>query len=111
VARSLLETNLARRQPVPDVARSVGLSPEEFTRQYTADMGLSPAAWQLEQRLHRAATMLAQQVPVVQVAHACGFADASHLGRHFKRRFRVSPARWASDHSAPGPAARPQSNE
>ena len=40
--------------------------------------------------------MIAQGVPLSETAVATGFADQSHLTRHFAARFGLTPGRWAA---------------
>jgi AraC-like DNA-binding protein len=38
--------------------------------------------------------MLAHGAPPATVAASCGFADQSHLGRWFRRAYRMTPAAY-----------------
>ena len=40
--------------------------------------------------------MIAEGIPLSQTAAATGFADQSHLTRHFAARFGLTPGRWAT---------------
>jgi transcriptional regulator GlxA family with amidase domain len=46
--------------------------------------------------LVRAQEMIADGTALSEVAVATGFADQSHLTRHFSARFGLTPGRWAS---------------
>jgi transcriptional regulator GlxA family with amidase domain len=41
--------------------------------------------------------MLAEPMPLAQVAAACGFADQSHFTRTFASLTGLTPARWRTD--------------
>ena len=58
--------------------------------------GTSPHRFQVGRRLARAQEMIAAGVPLSEAAAATGFADQSHLTRHFSARFGVTPGRWAA---------------
>ena len=45
-------------------------------------------------RISRAKTLLAQGYAISQVAHNTGYADQSHLIRHFKRITGVTPGQY-----------------
>jgi AraC-like DNA-binding protein len=47
-------------------------------------------------RLQRARLMIGAGGTLADIAIATGFADQSHLSRHFKKAFGVTPGRWAS---------------
>jgi len=51
-------------------------------------------AWLLQQRLGRARALIAAGTPLSEAALACGFADQSHLNRHFVRCFGFTPGAW-----------------
>jgi AraC-like DNA-binding protein len=44
----------------------------------------------------RAQSMIVDGVALSEAAAAAGFADQSHLTRHFSARFGVTPGRWAA---------------
>ena len=47
-------------------------------------------------RLQRARAMIGAGEPLADIAAATGFCDQSHLNRHFKKAFGMSPGRWAA---------------
>jgi len=55
-------------------------------------MGRSPARYYLEVRLDRARHLLMQSnIPVVDVAIACGFVSASHFSKCYREMYGKSP--------------------
>jgi AraC-like DNA-binding protein len=67
-------------------------------RVFAKEVGLSPHAYQLQVRVHRARSFILDGVPLADVAARTGFADLSHLSRNFKRFFGVSPGRYSRNH-------------
>ena len=62
---------------------------------FQAHFGLSPHQWLMRRRLHAARQLLAAtDQPIVEIADACGFADAAAFCRAFKRGEGTSPAAW-----------------
>lgn len=80
--------------PWPDLVKATGLSRRQLDRLWAATLGASPAHWH-EQRLAERAAMLLRDGdrPIKAVAAACGFTDASHFGRWYRRLHGLSPGR------------------
>lgn len=77
-----------------ELAAISGLDRFRLTRQFNQHFGLSPHAYLVRLRLRRAKTLLAKGVKPANVAVSVGFSDQSHLGRWFKRAYRLSPAAY-----------------
>ncbi|MGB7372369.1 helix-turn-helix domain-containing protein [Erythrobacter sp.] len=87
--------NLHRDIAIEDLARTCDLSPSQFTRNFKQSFGFTPHEFLIEQRIGRAAEMLcASGLRVEEVAKACGFSSASHLGAQFKQRMGVTPGNY-----------------
>ena len=56
---------------------------------------MPPHRFQLAQRVRLARRLLERGVPIAAVAAATGFADQSHLHRHFKRGLDLTPGEYA----------------
>ena len=77
------------------LATKVGLSRFQVLRAFRKRYGLPPHAYQLCVRVARARDLLRAGQAPAEVAAECGFADQSHLGRHFKHMLGVTPAQYA----------------
>jgi integrase len=54
-----------------------------------------PAARMLDYRIQQAKALLSQdQLPIAEIAAACGFADQSHLTRVFTNTIGIPPGAW-----------------
>ncbi|MEM9625917.1 MAG: helix-turn-helix transcriptional regulator [Pseudomonadota bacterium] len=82
------------REAVRDIARSTRLSREGFIRKFDREMGMTPHAYRLAERVSLARALLRSGQTPVFAAHEAGFADQSHLGRVFRRAFGTTPARF-----------------
>lgn len=90
-ARELLGADLADDLSLTDLAQAVDLSRFHLVRLFQRHIGLPPHAYRTQLRVQRARTLLAQGVSIAEAAVAAGFADQSHLNRHFKRIYGVTP--------------------
>lgn len=89
----LLETLRARvlaepRAPfdVGTLAREHGTSPSAFGHYFRTHTGVSPARFVTEVRLQAAARLLVtSSFPLSRIARDCGFANANHFGKVFRR--------------------------
>ncbi|MEZ8143830.1 AraC family transcriptional regulator [Enterovibrio norvegicus FF-33] len=71
-----------------------GISPYHLVRQFKARFGLPPHAYQIQQRIRLAQSMLKNGLSLVDCAIASGFHDQSHLHRHFRRAIGVTPKQY-----------------
>ena len=92
--RAFLEEHYSARVRLVTLAELSGLSVYHLIRVFRAATGLSPYAYHEQVRVHRAAWMLRNGLPISTVAHLTGFADQSHLTRLFKRLTGVPPGAY-----------------
>lgn len=98
-ARDYLEAHFARPVPLQQIAAECHLSPFHLLRVFRNALGLTPHAYLVQVRTHRARQMLLQGDSLSTIAYRCGFADQSHLTRTFKRIFGVTPGAYRSPSS------------
>lgn len=84
-----------RRWSLDALAAMAGLSRFALCRAFRRAYGVSPHAYLLDRRLARARRDLAGGMKAAEAAVAAGFVDQSHLTRSLKRRFGMSPGRFA----------------
>ena len=94
LAKEYLESLPSENVSLEGLAREAGFSPFHLCRVFRRETGLSPHAYQVLVRVKLAKTLLAEGVPISQVAVEAGFFDQAHLTRHFKRVFGVTPGRY-----------------
>ncbi|MEX5503550.1 AraC family transcriptional regulator [Pseudomonas putida] len=91
-ARDYLHANLERDIGLEDLAQACGIDRFRLTRAFKAAFGIAPHAYLIQLRLARARRLLGLGQTPAEVAVALGFADQSHLGRWFRRAYRLTPA-------------------
>ncbi len=82
------------------LARAAGLDRFQALRAFKKRFGLPPHAYQLRLRIKHARVLLLQGAPASEVAMQCGFADQSHMIRHFKRIAGVTPSQYVGQRPA-----------
>jgi AraC-like DNA-binding protein len=88
-----VEDHLAERVSIERLAAIAGLSVFHFARAFKQSQGMTPHGYLLHRRIVRAQELLGQtESPLSEIALVSGFADQSHLARHFRERVGVSPA-------------------
>jgi len=93
-----LEANLT----VSGIARAVHMSPYHFTRLFKQSTGLSPYRYVIQARVKKAKELLtSSKFSIIEIAHRLGFADQSHLTRHFKNLCGVTPKKF-QEREGPG---------
>jgi AraC family transcriptional regulator len=94
-AKEILSSNLAGNVGLRALAQQCGLSVSHFSRAFRHSTGAAPHQWLLRHRVDVAKPLLRdRQLPLSDVALACGFADQSHFTRTFTRFVGVSPGAW-----------------
>ncbi len=83
-------------QPVGlnDLAIVAKLSPLQILRLFNKTLGLPPHRYLIQIRVEHAKRQIAAGLPLSAVAVRVGFADQSHLNRHFKRLVGVTPGQY-----------------
>src|SRR4051812_7343106 len=94
--RDYLQAHLGESVSISVLVRLSGLTEFHLIRAFHRQFGLPPHAYHVRLRLARAAELLAGGMTVGHAAHACGFADQSHLSRKFKEVYGTTPLSWAS---------------
>jgi AraC-like DNA-binding protein len=93
-ARELLTAQVADPPSLRELADAVGANRFVLLRGFRRRFGVTPWAFVLRLRVERARALLGRGQDIVEVAHALGFADQSHLSRTFKRTIGLSPAAY-----------------
>jgi transcriptional regulator GlxA family with amidase domain len=85
--------NLDADLSVEALAQRMAMSPRNFARVFTRELGVTPAKFVERARIERARRVLEEEgsAPMESVAAACGFGSAERMRRSFQRRLRVVP--------------------
>ncbi len=94
-AREFLSAEAHRTVASDELETVTGLDRFALARHFRAVTGTSPHRYQVGRRLARAQALIAAGGTLSETAAATGFADQSHLTRHFVARFGLTPGRFA----------------
>jgi AraC family transcriptional regulator len=90
-----IDTNLARRVLIDDLARLVGLSNGQFCRAFKSTFGMPAHVYLMHRRIEVAqGLMLRTSAPLSEIALRCGMSDQAHFTRTFRRVVGETPYLW-----------------
>lgn len=96
LARELLDAAPQEAASSAALEAVTGVSRYALARHFRACLGTSPHRYLTMRRLERARALIRRGVPLAEAAVTAGFADQSHLTRHFRRAYGLPPGRWAA---------------
>jgi AraC-like DNA-binding protein len=90
-ARELLDDDPTASVTLNELACASGLSRFQVVRGFSRAFGLTPHTYLVQRRIDLARQFIMGGAALSDAAAASGFADQSHMTRHFVRRFGFSP--------------------
>ena len=92
MAVELMEANIEEPLDQETLSHYVGVSRRQLERLFRRHMRRPPAHYYLELRLERARHLLYQtDMPIMDIACACGFVSASHFSTSYRQMFGRAP--------------------
>jgi len=95
LAREYLAAHAREQTPAATLEKITGTNRFTLTRHFRRALGTSPDRYRTRRRLDLARAAIERGVPLAQAAIEAGFADQSHMTRHFKQAYGLTPACWA----------------
>jgi AraC-like DNA-binding protein len=93
--RDMLTDRPLRSVRLADLASEAKLSQFHFARVFRSEVGLPPYAFFEQVRIAHAHALIHSGHDLTSVAYQLGYADQSHLTRHFRRSSFTTPGRFA----------------
>jgi AraC-like DNA-binding protein len=94
-ARARIDDDPAAPVTLTDLASEAGLSRFQLVRGFARTFGLTPHAYLMQRRIHRARRLIAWGDSLAAAAAAAGFSDQSHMTRLFVRYYGFPPGAYA----------------
>ncbi|MEM7428231.1 MAG: GlxA family transcriptional regulator [Pseudomonadota bacterium] len=98
----IMERNLETPLRISEIAAQLDLSQRQLERLFRAHTGVSPVRYYVDVRLDRARGLVTQtELPISEVAVACGFGSAVQFTRTYRQRFGAPPSQDRVDGRVP----------
>lgn len=93
-----IERNYGTNITLEELANSANISTSTCLRLFSTVLGTTPIKYLLTFRLQKATEELkhANGRTVSEIAHSCGFSDASYFNRCFRKEYGVTPSEYCS---------------
>jgi AraC-like DNA-binding protein len=96
-ALNLIESNLASRISLSELACALDISVSYFCRAFRRSTGISPYHFIIKRRVERARALIENgKMPLVEVALTVGFSDHSQMSSTFRKELNVPPSFFAA---------------
>jgi AraC-like DNA-binding protein len=94
-ATQYIMDNLHNSISVDDMARAACMSTPNFYKVFKNEMGLTPLAFLLQQRIRKAESLLkSPKYMIKDIYYRCGFENQSYFNRVFKKHHQLSPKEY-----------------
>ncbi|MDX8496271.1 GlxA family transcriptional regulator [Mesorhizobium sp. VK22B] len=89
----VMEEHIEDPLTIRDISKCVGRSQRQIERIFERSISSSPMRYYLNLRLARAKRLIEQtELPLTEIAIACGFASASHFSKCYRQVFGCKPS-------------------
>ncbi len=93
--RAYVDENIGADISLDNLAAAAGLSLRHFSRSFHQETGDTPNNWVMKLRIEKVKKMLLDtQMPIADIARACGFSSQSYLTTVMKNLTGQTPNRW-----------------
>lgn len=89
--------DLDKKLKLDNLCRELNISKYQFIRMFEANTGISPYQFYLNCKVEKAKQLIEKHKDIYLAVAECGFVDLSHMNRHFKSRYGVTPFDYMSD--------------
>jgi AraC family transcriptional regulator len=94
-AKDFLHSHFSESIVLENIAQAVGVHPVHLTRVFRQNYGCTIGEYVRRLRLEFACRQISKtDSPLVEIAHAAGFSDQSHLNKTFKDTYGFTPSEY-----------------
>lgn len=93
-AREFIHSAMERTITLPELEKYCGRDRWSLSRDFRLLFGTSPYRYLTMRRLDMVRALLLHGESLVDAALVSGFTDQSHMTKHFRKTFGLSPGRW-----------------
>jgi AraC family transcriptional regulator len=87
-----IQANLDQKLSLEAIAQHLNMSVYHFCDLFKQSIGIAPYKYVLQQRVERAKLLLKdEERAIVDIALDCGFANQTHLNKHFRKLTGTTP--------------------
>lgn len=91
-AVTLMEANIEEPLSLDELAGYTSISRRQLERLFDKHLNCTPSRYYLELRLQRARQFLLEtEMPIIDIALACGFSSAPHFSKSYRDFFEHAP--------------------
>ncbi|PHM69343.1 GlxA family transcriptional regulator [Xenorhabdus sp. KJ12.1] len=95
IAQSYIQKNITSSITIKEIANYVGVSERTLTRNFMAQIGVSPHKYMLNYRLSTAKQLLKDNnLNLLNVAQLVGFRDPHYFSKVFEKHFELTPVAY-----------------
>ena len=92
-----IDSNFGTDFPMTDLAEIAGITPQHLCRIFKDAMNMRPNEYLTKRRLQEAKRlMIKSDMPISEIAAACGFPNAGYFSTVFKKHEDITPAEYRS---------------
>jgi AraC-like DNA-binding protein len=93
-AKYLMESNVYDAINLSFISDKIGISTSRFIEIFKTYTSMTPYQYYMHIKIHKAESLLEENIPVAEVARRMGFEDPFYFSRLFKHKTGISPSRW-----------------
>lgn len=95
LAIDYIQANLDQKLSLRIIAQELHMSQFYFSELFKQSMGIPPYKYVLQQRVERSRQLLKNhELPITDIAYQCGFANQTHLTKHFRKVIGMTPKKY-----------------
>jgi AraC-like DNA-binding protein len=94
IVRDYIHDNIQEDITIDDLSHVANISKFHLIRIFRRQFGLTPHKYIINHRINKVRSALKRGMSATHVAHEFGFFDTSHLNRHFKQAYGVTPTQY-----------------